>query len=624
MTKARRIFGWIAKAVKFVLAAVLVFAASLFFREQSIPRWGLDEIEKRVPGLSVSRASFGFRHGLRISALAFRDERGREIFTAASVDVGFFTRTVRVVAARYPRLPDSWYETATRPPEPVEIDWTIPDLPAFTLVLERPSILGIEPEVATARVECGDNRAVFLDTTVAMPDRDSVSRVTGRWVVDAQTGRIDGDLQGSMNPARIRPLMDALDIPVAGRYMDAFTEVRESVPAAFSLSAGIERGDVKFTLSISPRLGRYNGVPLERAEGTLVFSSRVPEGARDRKATADWQWRDNILEVELPYAIDAAGRRVAGRVRTSNETGRYVAQFDVKSGLALEDAAKISEIPDPGMLSCIKCDTPPVLTLKGRSATSEEDFALNDLKGTVKLERGSVAKFQTRDATAEWSLAGDVLEGAGRMRGKTGGRISWRVNVEFAGFSGAENSVKFSAKAKYSGGSIEEVADVLQFDPGERRGKIEAEAEISGVAGEGFKRSLNGSGRVKVHEGMLARMKLFAGLTDLLADKVAGIGALTDQSEASADFTIKDGVLYSDNIYIEGSLVSLKAWGKYDIAEDRLEFTVRVQLLRSGSIAGMLLHPLTLPFTKLLLEFRLEGSAADPKWHYIQPLERIF
>ena len=70
--------------------------------------------------------------------------------------------------------------------------------------------------------------------------------------------------------------------------------------------------------------------------------------------------------------------------------------------------------------------------------------------------------------------------------------------------------------------------------------------------------------------------------------------------------------------------MSVKAWGDYDIAEDNLAFTVRVQLLRSSSIAGMVLHPLTYPFTKLLLEFSLTGPVSDPKWRYIRPFERMF
>jgi hypothetical protein len=118
-------------------------------------------------------------------------------------------------------------------------------------------------------------------------------------------------------------------------------------------------------------------------------------------------------------------------------------------------------------------------------------------------------------------------------------------------------------------------------------------------------------------------MKLFMGLTEYLAANVPGVASLVNQSQASVDYTITNGVFASNNIFIEGSVFSIKASGTYDIPADKLDFTVRLQLLKNESFLGKLVHPVMFPFTKLLLEFKVTGSADDPKWNYISVLDRI-
>ena len=38
---------------------------------------------------------------------------------------------------------------------------------------------------------------------------------------------------------------------------------------------------------------------------------------------------------------------------------------------------------------------------------------------------------------------------------------------------------------------------------------------------------------------------------------------------------------------------------------------------------GKLLHPITWPFTKLLLEFKTKGPLDDADWEYISIIDRI-
>ena len=134
---------------------------------------------------------------------------------------------------------------------------------------------------------------------------------------------------------------------------------------------------------------------------------------------------------------------------------------------------------------------------------------------------------------------------------------------------------------------------------------------------------LNGSGHVEIHNGQLMRMKGFRGLLKAMPSIAPAISWFTDSTQASSDYVIENGVVKTDNTYIEGSTFSIKMYGQMDTTTGQLDYTVRVQFTKKDSIAGMILHPLTWPFTKLLLEFKLAGTAEDPQWEYISVLDRV-
>ena len=134
---------------------------------------------------------------------------------------------------------------------------------------------------------------------------------------------------------------------------------------------------------------------------------------------------------------------------------------------------------------------------------------------------------------------------------------------------------------------------------------------------------LNGKGRLSVRNGHLMRLKGLRGLVELMAERVPGVSWFTDTTQGSCDYVIENGVLRSDDIYIEGSVFSIKIYGQFDTVKNALAFTARVQFTKHDSVVGKVLHPLTWPFTKLLLEFRVTGTTDDPKWEYVSVIDRV-
>ena len=134
---------------------------------------------------------------------------------------------------------------------------------------------------------------------------------------------------------------------------------------------------------------------------------------------------------------------------------------------------------------------------------------------------------------------------------------------------------------------------------------------------------LNGSGHVTVKNGHLMRMKGFKGLIDAMPSIAPAVTWFTDSTQASGDYVIENGVVRTDNFYIEGTLFSIKMYGWFDAARNTQDFTVRVQFAKSDSVVGKILHPLTWPFTKLLLEVKLTGTPEKPEWKYVSVVDRV-
>ena len=606
------------KAMKVVFIVFFVFLGTLFFREQRLPQsW----VERATDYVSTSNvifrcegAAFGFSRGLHLKGLRIYD-RGKAnnlepVASARSVTVNPVLRTVRVVEAKYPRLPDSYYSSECRERNE-RLDFDMPRIPEFRLTLLRPEILGIAPERVTAQVNVRRKWFMLDEIRVTWPGGDSRLFADGSFRFDLVSQTAHGEVRGRSNVELIRPLIVALDVPSALPYMDAFTEIPEPVPASGVFDVNLENGDFNMSLDLKPTMGRYNGVPMSKAEGTIDLYAYT----RGTNGNVN-------LDVRLPLALDPEGCRLSGSigVRLTNGVARLA--YDVDSRIGFREALEIANFIDPADLDMVVCDTKPVITVKGRSGTSVADSDHNDIEFSARLERGSFMGLQLRDASAKFSLAKDRLDFESvTARGKTGGQYDATAFLWFPGFDMA--NAEFGIKVKCAGGSLEELADTLSFDLGERDGKVDGWCEFSGPLSTNYAPRLNGRGSVKITEGHLAQMKLFAGLTKQLADKVPGVGFLVNQSDASVDFTVTNGVFRSDNVFIEGGLISLKGWGSYDIVKDNLDFTVRVQFLKNESVLGKVVHPVTWPFTKLLLEFKARGPLDSPEWDYISILDRI-
>ncbi len=502
----KKIIGIMMKTVKWGFIVFCVFIGSLFFREQKISSDLVEHLFNRVAPtnlvLSVDYVSFGFRHGIHLRDVRLSDANMKDVMHliagADSVFLHPFSRCVRIEGARYTRLPDRYYVPENQEKN-APVAGGFPTLGKITLELIDPDILAVRPRKVTAKIEVSARRIDVKDIHLCWPDADRPNMTIDGWCfLDLDEQIVHGKVEGVARQAHIRPLLETLDVPVALPYMDAFTEIPEPCLAGCELKVNLFNNDLDLWLDLHPVMGRYNEVPMKRADGRIHLHNYT---------------RGNCLNYKTIVgpisAVDINNRTLAGSVVITGTNGYNVVDVSAKSTQPLADLLRIG---------------------------------------------GFTGEYVSEDVFGESSCT-------------------------------------------------------LQFRfPRAMTNNYEV---------------LNGHGSVSIKNGQLMRLKGFKGLLDAMPAIAPAISWISDSTQASCDYVIKDGVLYTDNIYIEGTLFSIKMDGSFDAVRDKLNFNVLVQFTKKDSLLGKVVRPLAWPFSKLLLAFRLTGTSENPKWIYLSVIKRI-
>ena len=608
-----------AKAVKYLFIAFFVYLLSLFFREERLPRDWVDAICDRYSTTNIvlrcEGASFGLWHGIRLKKPIVYDLSKKDslepLVKADSIAVNHLARKVWIDGLSYPRLPDSYYMPGySEVPDP-GIIFVLPRLPTFTLILEQPYILGLEPTRVMGQVEMEPQLCRVRDVRINWDDKEYPTALDGDVIVDLTARVIRGEVKGYATQHQIRPFVERLDITSALPYMDAFTEIIEPIPSHGVFTVDLRKGDFGMNLRLRPTMGRYNGVAMDRADGTINVLTQI----RGTNCNV-------YLNVALPEAIDLKGRKMNGRVKLEMVDNLIRLGFDAKSAFTFKDILAISDFIDPELVSDVKCTTAPTITCVGHTGISAADKAYNDLGGSASLAAGSLFDFQFRDLTMNYRLKEDRLSFTEiAARGKDESHITGESTLYLEDFDA--DKAHFEMSAHYRDGTLDELADFLKFEVADRTGRIDADFHFEGPLNTNVLEKLNGRGNVKIKKGHLAQLRIFAGLTKELAAHVPGVDYLTNLSDASGDFAVQNGILTTTNVVISGGLVTVTARGKYDIVKDDLDFAVQARLLQNKSVVSTIVSPVTWALTKMLLEFHVKGSTKDPKWEYISPMDKL-
>lgn len=123
-------------------------------------------------------------------------------------------------------------------------------------------------------------------------------------------------------------------------------------------------------------------------------------------------------------------------------------------------------------------------------------------------------------------------------------------------------------------------------------------------------RTWNGYGHAKLRDGLIWDEPIFGILSPVLNAVSPGLGS-SRATDASAGFTITNGVIFTDSLEIRATMAQLQYAGTVDMAGN-VNMRVNALLLRNTPVIGWWVSSITGPFTKLF-EYHVTGTLENPR-----------
>lgn len=175
----------------------------------------------------------------------------------------------------------------------------------------------------------------------------------------------------------------------------------------------------------------------------------------------------------------------------------------------------------------------------------------------------------------------------------------------------SDKEIPYELDLNYSGVSLKDWLRFLSKNDDQKvSGKMHGKALIRADLSRPFMESLNGEADLVIKDGQLADLPLFEGFSKLMRTVIPGF-RIFSFTRLDGNFTMKDGVVSSDNVRLEGDIISVLARGSYEYPKG-FDALMQVQMLRDNTLSSVV-RVVTDPFFKLL-EIRLRGPYSDPSW----------
>ncbi len=616
-----KLLKYLGAALKTVFWLLLILVGAIFLTlyvlDRNIPAPVLNRLAAALSNddvyVRIDRASFNLKHGLRLHRIKALPKHvaAKALVSAEEVSVNISFKPNMAMSERVsgvsiknlsmPSLPPPGVLKEKPKPEKPE---RMPDLKPFPISLENLDILGIKARKLSAMMNIDSDRILFSDVDIKWPDKAFDMSVAGHATVDLKQRVVVGKVSGQALPPNIMPLLKVLHARGAIRQIECFSEIKRPVDADFSISANIDTSDFAFELDLDVGPCSYRGVPMEFAKGKIVAT----------------ETNSDTVVVIHPMSARSSTGPINGRLVYNEDTEGL--ELEADADMAAGQLLDILNILNRGELDRVRFLTMPSLSAKGVIALSSSvSTVTNDVAGRIRLDKAAVLNLPLNDLSGNLSITGYTAH-ISDVAGKTdcGGEVTGDIFFYFPEYSAS--STVFETNVKLDKVGLDELSQAFNVTNA-RAGLVSGTIKLSGPTSGKTIPQLYGSGEVIISNGLIHRMKIFAGFTDYLARNIPGVSSVVNQSSGSMDFNITNGVLHTKNLLIEGNIFSINGRGYYNIDTDQVDFVIRANIFRQRTIAGRITHFLSLPFSRMLLEFRVFGTLENPDWSYVNIIERI-
>ncbi|MBU4200119.1 MAG: AsmA-like C-terminal region-containing protein [Verrucomicrobia bacterium] len=469
------------------------------------------------------------------------------------------------------------------------------------LEIKNGNLQGVWVEKAACRFACDDQALTIeqLDAVVGRgPGKGPMSlSLKYAWM----STEFEGQWAAEMNLRALLPLLRQ-QYPSQAWILEAF-QFAKSPPDVKTTFRG--RCNPTFFLDLDSRTHAYDmayyDVPLSEVQVSVAVALAGTNG---------------VVVTLTPMAAVRPEGSGQGWVRV--DLGAQAVSFDASSTLNPYAAAKMIDPFIDRLVRQFRFEGPVRAT--GWGTIGFADTRLDDMDLMIEARRAGWGMFLADTYALDLRLVGDHTE-ITDIRGTIyEGQFDARASVYMVP-GGA--LMRYETEADVRDVDFNQVMEVLAGKPTELyEGKLSAHVDLEGAIGEGQGRSGRGTGWVKITDGRIFQIPLFGGLSDFLSRVIPGMSALLRQTDVKASFVIGDGKIHSDEILIEGDVLSLVGKGDYAL-DGTLDFTIQVKLLRKHTLAANVFRFVTNPVSKML-EFHLGGTVASPRWRPVNIPKEVF
>lgn len=397
-----------------------------------------------------------------------------------------------------------------------------------------------------------------------------------------EEGVYHGHVRASFDPHAV--------LPVAG-YSATAAEIIQSI----AFNGELPTMEVTFSGTIPPD-ATFNFT------GDIRGSDFLYRGSFITMFDSTFLLTNRVLRLD-PLRVEREEGRLDGWYE--QDFDRRITELDIVSGVDPKALARVGGGTVEQILRPFRFEGPVELHVQGLldyGAHLETDYT-----AVGKAELVGWRWITADTCSMEWIAQGDRITMTNLQMDVYGGRLEGDVQLEGIG----SEPVRYTARAQVADvGFATLLREVRQAEMELQEGSLSGRIEVEGLAEDDWRASLEGEGRVRIREGQVFQIPLLGGLSQLLGRIYPRLGFAV-QTDARAHFDIRERHISSDNIRIEGALLSLRGEGQYQL-DDNLDFKVQVLPLRRGFLVDAV-RLVTYPVSRLL-QFRLKGTLSEPHW----------
>lgn len=577
-------------------------------------------IPKETGKLTIEHIAYWPGRGIMLKDVVFRNSEGKLIARCSRSIIGvrILTRDAwqdRITALQLDDLfvaqiqhdPDEPPDTLTdeRPPYPDLSGIRLPYFDHIPLVLNNPDVLEVRLNRITGILTTNGGTLHFRDLKGEVDGVDQ--RVDASIDVNVHGGTVTAHIRGFIIQTRLNGIYRALDFPIIERYSNKFTLEKPAwADCTFTVGFDKYRNIFDLKVQISAKKGDYCGVWFDEAIGTIHC-----RGIWDAVTTID------------PIIARRNGAIVAkGKLRFDCPKDRFFFEAD-GSGLSPKEALQLIDMPFTEAIPPMTAERAPEIRIRGDiPLLTEQTPAKVNLTGYIR-SNAPYTFDNLRLSTVDTDLA--MQNGIFHLKDLNavcplGGVIKGDVDIAIPNEATYTDVTAAVALKDVS------LADLLQpFNMNTLTNCVTSgDVTLALRTDKTCKESLDADFDVVIEGGLIGRVPLFAGFTDLMADYVPGVSTITDTSVAKVKGTATKGVITIPHFTLSGNLFMIEGPVEYNLPKDHLQAKIIAGIFKKDTFIGSLTRWATVPVTKLLWELEVTGPIASPKWNNITIVEKIW